>query len=102
MKIIATVGDGNFLAELDYQEIDYLAGRTVGSKGQYYSYDRTIKTGTTFNIVKAFEQIHRNNQRKGEIETVKKTLQAVLAGLEMVDSLIEEPKTEEPTPETNS
>ena len=95
MKIIATVGNGTFIAELTYQEIDYLAGKTVGDSSGYYSYDRRIPSGTKFNIVEAFEQIHRNNQRKGEIETVKKTLQAVLAGLEMVDSLIEEPKCSE-------
>jgi glycyl-tRNA synthetase alpha subunit len=98
MKIIATIGDGNFLAELDYREIDFLAGKTVGNKSGYYSYDRTIKSGTTFNIVEAFEQIHRNNQRKSQIETIRQTLNMMLIGLDMVDPLIEEPKVEEEKP----
>ena len=99
MKIIATVGNGTFIAELSYQEIDYLAGNKIGDSSGYYSHDRKILAGTQFNIVSAFQQIHRNNKRKGEIETVKKTLQAVIAGLEMIEPLIEEPKQQESSTE---
>lgn len=102
MKIIGTVGYGKFLAEIDFQEIDYLAGRTVGDASGYYAYERRISSGTTFNITSAFDQIHRNDQRRKEIETVKATLKAVLAGLEMVDPLIEEPKEEETRTEVGS
>jgi hypothetical protein len=99
MKIVATVGDGKFLAELSYQEIDYLAGKKIGSDDGYYSYNRKISTGTTFNIVEAFDQIHRNDQRKREIESLRATLKAILVGLDMIGPLIEEPKTEEKTAE---
>lgn len=102
MKIIATVGDGTFIAKLNYQEIDYLAGETIGDSSGYYSSDRKIRSGTEFNIVKAFQQIHRNNQRKGEVDTVKKTLQAVLAGLDMIGPLIEEPDQREISKEVHS
>ena len=95
MKIIGTIGDGNFLVEATFREIDYLAGRTVGSQQGYYSSNRNIQTGTTFNIVKAFEQIHRNNQRKSEVESLRATLKAILVGLDMIEPLIEEPKVEE-------
>jgi hypothetical protein len=101
MKIIGTIGDGEFLAQLDYREIDYLAGKQVGSTEGYYSYNRKIKSGTTFNIVKAFEQIHRNDQRKREIESLRATLNAIIVGLDMIEPLIEEPKTEEAPAETS-
>lgn len=99
MKIVATMGDGNFLAEINYQEIDFLAGRKVGDATGYYSYDRKITSGTTFNIVPAFEQIHRNNQRKREVESLRATLNAMLVGLDMIEPLIEEPNPEEKTAE---
>ncbi len=95
MKIIATVGNGNFLAELSYQEIDYLAGKTIGDSGGYYSYDRKIVSGTKFNIIKAFEQIHRNGSRKQEIEMVRKTLEGIINSLDIIEPYIEEPKVEE-------
>lgn len=98
MKIIATVGDGSFIAELSYQEIDYLAGKKIGDATGYYSSDRKIRSGTTFNIVKAFEQIHRNDRRKNEVESLRATLKAILAGLDMIEPLIEEPKVEETEP----
>jgi len=101
MKIIGTIGDGNFLVEATCREIDYLAGRTVGSQQGYYSSDRKIQTGTTFNIVNAFDQIHRNNQRKSEVESLRATLKAILVGLDMIEPLIEEPKTEEKTAEVS-
>jgi hypothetical protein len=95
MKIIATVGSGNFIAELDYREIDFLAGKQIGSNEGYYAHERKISTGTTFNITKAFEQIHRNDIRKGQVDTLRQTLELMLKGLDMVEPLIEEPKTEE-------
>jgi len=98
MKIIGTIGDGNFLVEATFREIDYLAGRTVGSKQGYYESDRKITSGTTFNIVKAFEQIHRNDRRKSEVESLRATLKAILVGLDMIEPLIEEPKPPEEKP----
>jgi hypothetical protein len=102
MKIIGTIGDGNFLVEATFREIDYLAGRTVGSQQGYYSSDRKIQTGTTFNIVKAFDQIYRNNQRKSEVESLRATLKAILVGLDMIEPLIEEPKPEEKAAEVTA
>ena len=101
MKIIATVNSRNFIAELSISEIDYLAGKKIGDDKGYYGNERSVTTGTTFNIVKAFEQIHRNNQRKREVESLRATLNAMLVGLDMIEPLIEEPKTEETPGETS-
>ena len=66
MKIIATVDNRKFIAELSLEEIDYLAGKKIGEDKGYYGNERTITSGTTFNITKAFDQIYRNGQRPAE------------------------------------
>jgi hypothetical protein len=99
MKIIATVDHRMFIAELSITEIDYLAGKKIGANEGYYNNEREITAGTTFNIVPAFEQIHRNDHRKREIESLRATLNAMLVGLDMIGPLIEEPKVEENTAE---
>ena len=97
MKIVATVDQNVFLAEIRTDEIDLLAGKKVGNTCTegYYNHYRAIPPGTTFNIVKAFDQIHRNNERKNQVNTLKQTLNMMLVGLEMVDPIIEELKVEE-------
>jgi hypothetical protein len=99
MKIIAKSGTKLFLAELTAAEIDYLAGRKVGAGvgGYYQNEDREIKPGTTFNIVPAFVQIHRNDQRRAQVQNVRDALTAMLTGLDMIEPLVEEPKPEPPT-----
>ena len=97
MKIIASVDNFRFIAELTAQEIDFLAGKQIGTKEGYYN-GRMITAGTTFNIVQAFNQIHRNNTRKREIETVRKTLEGVINTLDIIDPFIEEPKLDMPEP----
>jgi hypothetical protein len=99
MKIVGTIGSQDFLAQLSAQEIDFLAGKRVGTTEGRYDPIRAIRTGTTFNIVKAFEQIHRNDRRKSEVERLRATLKAILGGLDMIEPLIEEPKVEEPAGE---
>ena len=101
MKIIAKSGPFRFIAEITAKEIDFLAGKQVGVGvgGYYNNEDRSIPTGTTFNIVKAFEQIHCNEQRRGQLHTLRQTLQLMLSGLEMIDPLIDEPKPQEETVE---
>ena len=100
MKVIAKTGDGSFLLEATTQEIDYLAGKTIGHRNDsFYTCKREIPTGTTFNIVKAFEQIHCNERRRGQLHTLRQTLQLMLSGLEMIDPLIDEPKPQEETVE---
>lgn len=94
MKIVASITSTKFLAEITVEEMEFLAGKQVGYKGNYW-YERNIPVGTEFNIVKAFGQIHRNDNRRKEIETVRKTLEGVLNGLDIVDRFIDEPKTEE-------
>lgn len=96
MKIIANIDNRRFIAELSTQEIDFLAGKKIGSESGYYSTERNISAGTTFNIVKAFDQIHRNKQRKGEIDVVRKTLEGVINSLDIIDRFIEEPPVEPP------
>ena len=96
MKIIAKSGPNRFLAQLTTTEIDLLAGKKIGegSGGYYRNEDREIPSGTTFNITEAFQQIHRNDIRKDEIERVRQTLSGVLSGLEMIKPLLEEPQRE--------
>ena len=103
MKIIARSGVRKYLAELTVEELNYLAGESIGKPfGGYYSNDDyEIKIGTTFNITKAFEQIHRNKQRKGEIITVRKTLEGVINSLDIIDPFIEEPQDKEPEAEAS-
>jgi hypothetical protein len=100
MKIIAKAGANTFLAQLTTQEIDLLAGKQVGEGigGYYRNEDRKIPFGTTFNVVPAFQQIHRNDRRKSEVESLRATLKAILVGLDMIEPLIEEPKTEDTEP----
>jgi hypothetical protein len=97
MKIIAKSGINRFFAELTTTEIDLLAGEKIGEGigGYYRNEDRDIPAGTKFNIVQAFEQIHRNDQRKREVDSLRATLNAMLVGLDMIGPLIEEPKPEE-------
>ena len=62
MKIIGTINSQEaILEEISAQEIDFLAGKRIGTIEGRYDHIRAIPTGTTFNIVKAFDQIHRNN-----------------------------------------
>lgn len=98
MKIVATISTRMFLAEITPEEIDFLAGRRIGRQGDY-SYERVIPSGTTFNIDKAIQQVHRNTQRKREIETVRKTLEGVLNSLDIIEPFIDEPKAQEPATE---
>ena len=99
MKIIATIDNRKFIAELSFTEIDYLAGKKIGEDKGYYRNERTITAGTTFNIIEAFEQIHRNDRRKDDVEMLRNSLTFLLNGLDMVKPLIEEPKVKEPTAE---
>jgi len=91
MKIVGTISTDCFLAEVTVEELDYLAGKKLGTEGNYRS-GRIIKTGTSFNIVPIFAQIHRNGQRKREIDSLRATLNAMLVGLDMIEPLIEEPQ----------
>ena len=98
MKIIGTINSQDFLAEISAQEIDFLAGKRIGTIEGRYDHIRAIPTGTTFNIVKAFDQIYRNDRRKSEVESLRATLKAILVGLDMIEPLIEEPKPPEEKP----
>lgn len=96
MKIIAKNGSCSFLAEISAAEIDSLAGKMVGRWSEdYCRTDRKIEMGTTINIPAVFAQIHRNDQRKREVESLRATLNAIIVGLDMIEPLIEEPKPEE-------
>jgi hypothetical protein len=94
MKIVATVSGSSFLAEISAEEVKFLAGKKIGYEGNY-SYEQRIPSGTTFDIVGAFAQIHRNNNRKREIESVRATLLGIINGLDLISPFIEEPKQEE-------
>ena len=95
MKIIAKSGTRSYILEATSREIDFLAGREL-CQGRYGD-ERELPylLGSTFNIVKAFEQIHRNDQRKQEIEMVRKTLEGVINSLDIIEPFIEEPKVDE-------
>ena len=93
MRILGTINDQSFIAQVSTQEIDFLAGKQIGSSKGYYG-ERQICAGTTFNIVEAFNQIHRNDKRKREVESLRATLNAMIVGLDMIEPLIDEPKLE--------
>lgn len=95
MKIIAKSGTRKYLLEATSDEVDALAGRAI-CRGQYNE-ERHIEyvIGTNFNITEAFVQIHRNDRRRAQVTNVRETLTAMLTGLDMIEPLIEEPKTEE-------
>lgn len=95
MKIIAKSGNRSYIVEATSQEIDFLAGKSIcgGKFGE--EKDPNYILGTQFNIIQAFDQIHRNDKRKEEIERVRQALTFALNGLDMVGPLIEEPKPEE-------
>lgn len=95
MKIIATIDSRSFIAELSFIELDYLAGKKVGSDKGYYGNEREIPHGTVVNIIEGFDQIHRNERRLQDVETLKHGLRGLLAGLDMMKPFIEEPKPED-------
>ena len=95
MRVIAKAGTRKYILEATADEIDFLAGRSV-CKGSYGD-ERQVEyiLGTEFKIITAFEQIHRNDKRKAEIEYLRNTLACLLAGLDMVEPIIEEPRPQE-------
>ena len=95
MKIIGKAGARIYILQAASEEIDYLAGRCI-CKGQYGD-DKQMEyvLGTEFKIIEAFDQIHRNERRKAQVKSLRDTLNAMLAGLEMSEPFIEEPKPED-------
>jgi hypothetical protein len=95
MKIIAKSGTRTYLLQASSDEIDLLAGRKIcrGDYGDERCEEYIL--GVTFDITKAFSQIHRNDRRKQEIETVRKTLEGVINSLDIIEPYIEEPKPQE-------
>jgi hypothetical protein len=101
MKIIAKSSTRTYLLEATSEEVDKLAGRNV-CRGKYGDEKELCYViGTEFNIIEAFDQIHRNDNRRAQVENVRQTLNAILVGLDMIKPLIEEPKTEETTTEAS-
>lgn len=96
MKVIAKSGTTSYILEATSQEIDFLAGRDVCKARFGEEKDPAYILGTQFNIIPAFDQIHRNERRKEEVERIRQALTFALNGLDMVGPLIEEPKPEEP------
>jgi hypothetical protein len=96
MKILAKSGPRTYLLEAASEEIDFLAGKQIckDSCGQENQPQHVL--GTKFNIVDAFVQIHRNNNRKKEVEAVRRTLEGIINGLDLIGPFIEEPKPETP------
>ena len=95
MKIIAKQRYNTFLIEATDEEINRMAGKEVVQR-DYQNQALPWAIGSEFNVIKAFDQIHRNNHRKKEIETVRKTLEGVLNSLDIIEPFIEEPPTESP------
>ena len=101
MKVIAKTAFRTFLVEASVEELDALAGVKVGSDDYHgYQNHREIVLGTTFNICEAWRRLHRDAQRKNDVEIVRQQLQALILGLNIIGPLIEEPetKTEEVQP----
>ena len=91
MKIIAKQRGNTFLIEATDEEINRMAGKELVQR-DYQNQAQPWAIGSEFNVIKAFDQIHRNNQRKKEIETVRKTLEGVINSLDIIEPFIEEPK----------
>lgn len=104
MKVIARVDAGKYLVEATLQELASLADRKIHTdehdpEGSYQSSRRDcIKIGTEFKISNAWAQIHRNDKRKAEVQTVRKQLEAVITQLDMIEPFLDEPKPEEAAP----
>ena len=95
MKIIAKSGTRSYILEASSQEVDFLAGREICQGIYGEEKDTYYVLGVKFNIIPAFDQIHRNYMRKGQVESLRATLKAILVGLDMIEPLIEEPKPED-------
>ena len=101
MKVIARVDARKYIVEASLEELAALANKKIvdtehDPEGSYSSSRRDcIAVSTTFEINKAWSQIHRNEKRKGEVFTVKRQLEAIITQLDMIEPFLEEPKPEE-------
>ncbi len=73
MKIIAKSSERVYLLEASSDVIDSLAGRLICRRSDYNHEQRERRSvvGTEFAIVPAFQQIHRNSERKEQIERLR-------------------------------
>jgi hypothetical protein len=98
MKVIGRVGKTDYLLSATVEEIAALANTNITHKEEanygYYSKCDAVKVGTEFNIKAAWSQIHRNDKRKGEVFTVRRQLEAIIAQLDMIEPFLAEPAPE--------
>lgn len=98
MKVIARSAVDKYLVEATIYELGSLANRKIVDRehdpdGSYQSSSRDcIRVGTEFNINDAWQQIHRNDQRKKEVATVRQQLTAIITQLDMVEPFLVEPE----------
>lgn len=101
MKVIATM-TGTVLLEATTHEVNALAGKTLYQWSSYHErWELQPRLGTTFDVVKGIEQLHRNAQRLEEVERLKQQLRSLILQLELVEPFMMEPEpitAPEPSP----
>ena len=90
MKIIAVTGN-TVILEASIKEVNWLAGKDVVPTNSYNWEPSFRAVGVEFAIREAFEQIHRNDKRKEEIDHVRKHLEVIIAQLDMTVPFLSEP-----------
>jgi len=98
MKIIARVDRQTFLVQITADEMDALAGKSVGNNNYYERSQRDVEMGTTFNISAAWQRLNRDERRKEEVAVIRRQLQNLIEGLDIIEPFIEEPPTKREVP----
>jgi hypothetical protein len=97
MKVIAQTGKKTFLVACNAEELDALAGRTIGDSYGYT--ERHNCLGISFDICAAWTRLNRDTRRRDEVNAVRRQLQNIIEGLDVIGPFIEEPpKIETPEP----
>lgn len=95
MKIIA-IGNKTVILEAHVSEVNALAGKVLYDWSSYKDcWNRAPAPGTVFNVLEGIAQLHRNENRVGEIQKIKQQLQSLILQLELIEPFMKEP---EPAP----
>lgn len=101
MKVIANAGGSKVILEATVTECDRLAGRPLGHRvDNSYTYQQEIRPGTVFDIVAAFDRLHRDSKRLSEVEHARQILSGVIAGLDIATPFLSEPEPPAPAEAT--
>ena len=90
MRIFGKTAKREYILTATENEVEQLAGKTMSDP-----YGGGIPIGTTFNVTSAIQQVYRNDRRKEQVETIRKSLEAAITCLDMAVPFLEEPKVPE-------